>query len=264
LATKIAGKFTSSAQFALFIQANPCPTNSSHPHCNNIPNMSTNTPQNYDISFVRTGPCAMRMASKSTPTDAILSILHRPTPTAPSPLPPDVATARKTRINQEMIKIFKRPCPPNTTPSVQGIGLYTHVAGPPLPPPQYPHERFRKSNPTFLPIRGAKRHGGLQPLISDEVKAVADKVRALVNEEEKRVGHVDMDVKQLRERYGAVDAPEGRRSMDKQTPGYAMMTSGAGLDVAKAGAGEERRGSASVVKSGSVYDAERDPRRRIR
>jgi len=95
--------------------------------------------------------------------------------------------------------------------------------------------------------------------MSDEVKAAAEDVRALVDEEEKRVGHLDLDDSQLRSRYGLVDK---RRKME--TPGYARMTGGTSQDIAMGGAGEQRRGSASVIRGGNVYDAERDPRRRLR
>ncbi|KAH6642814.1 hypothetical protein C7974DRAFT_386206 [Boeremia exigua] len=46
------------------------------------------------------------------------------------PLPPDVQAVRKARWNSDMIKLCSTPKGIHTHPTAQGIGLYTHVAGP--------------------------------------------------------------------------------------------------------------------------------------
>ncbi|KAJ4992778.1 hypothetical protein SVAN01_01824 [Stagonosporopsis vannaccii] len=45
-------------------------------------------------------------------------------------MPPDVRAARKARFNSDIIELCSTPLVTHSCPIAQGIGLYTHVAGP--------------------------------------------------------------------------------------------------------------------------------------
>jgi hypothetical protein len=120
----------------------------------------------------------------------------------PQLLSPEEDAARKARINNDMIYLSKRPCPVNSNPSIQGIGLYTHVAAPTL----------GNSSPVFLPIGGpnrATKDGTYpEPPISEQVDLAWRHVQAAVNDAEKQSGQGGMGIDKLKERYGALDSPE--------------------------------------------------------
>jgi hypothetical protein len=190
---------------------------------------------------------------------------------ARQPLPPDVEEARKARINEQTIDLFKRPCPPNTTASIQGIGLYTHVAGPLAPPPLSPHMKYlqQTSNPEFLPIGGPKKMsstGPLECLVGDDVKNAWRDVKEAVNEEKKHVAFTDKDLDQLKARYDALDVPDvsaaGTGAGQPQNGRQASVDSGSNRDVVMVGTEEQRRASATANRN--EYEAARDPRLRGR
>jgi hypothetical protein len=122
------------------------------------------------------------------------------------PLLPDVEAARKTRINREMIELFRLPA--KGTASIQGIGLYTHAAA-----PQSSDASITTATPVFLPIGGPNRvlkdGGGIDAPIDEDVRRVWEELRVVVNEEEKHVGRGDISAEKLKERYGATDVPGG-------------------------------------------------------
>jgi hypothetical protein len=220
--------------------------------------------------------------------NSTFSTMHRPSTTtarSPEPLPPDVAAARKTRINMDLIEIFNIPCPPGTIASTQGIGLYTHVAGPPPPAPKYPHEKYKKVDPVFLPIGGPivfKRAGPIGVPIDEAVKKTWREVEAAVVEEEKHIGQGDTSIEQLKTRYGALEVPSGDRSNVQpqvqalaqahpqllqllgQLSGIAMTGGGSALDDVNGKMEQERRASIGVTRTGNLYEEDRDPRRRGR
>jgi hypothetical protein len=191
-------------------------------------------------------------------------------------LPPDVEAAHKTRINNDLIKVFRCPCPPNTVPCIQGIGLYTHVTGPPAPPPLFPHMKYtqRSAPPTFLSIGGPKqivREGSLEGSISDDVKRAWKDVQEALDKQSQDVAHADMDVDQLKKRYGALEVPSHDTDLDQpqekgKQPDGRRPSTGDGLarEVVMGGTDEARRGSTSATWSGNDYEAARDPRLRGR
>jgi hypothetical protein len=128
----------------------------------------------------------------------------------PRPLSPEEDAARKTRINNEMVSCFKLPCPVNTNLSIQGIGLYTHVAA----------QTQGNSNPVFLPIGGPKRvakdESCLEAPVSEEVDQVWQHVQLAVKDAERQPGQGGMSVDKLKERYGALDAPEQKTITPQQ------------------------------------------------
>jgi hypothetical protein len=186
-------------------------------------------------------------------------------------LPPDVEEARKARINAQMIELFERPCPPDTTASVQGIGLYTHVAGPPAPPPLFPHMKYlqQTSNPGFLPTGGPKEisnAGALECPVGDDVKRAWRDVKDAVNEEKRHVAFTEKNLDQLKARYGALDAPDGSAAGagagQPQNGRQGSIDSGSNRDVVMTGTEEQRRASATASRN--EYEAARDPRLRGR
>jgi len=220
------------------------------------------------------------------------------TATKSEPLPPDVDAARKARINSELIEVFRRPCPADATPSIQGIGLYTHVAGPPAPALVFPHMKYmqKASNPVFLQIGGpagiSKEGNVLEAPISDDVKRAWKDVQEAVDREKAHLAHTDLDVDSLKERYGALDKNAGAqpklqphlqhimdRMQDATMTGIQNTAAGAGQqpngrrasgedglsrDVTMGGTDEARRGSTSTTWTGNDYEAARDPRLRGR
>jgi hypothetical protein len=248
----------------------------------------------------------MATSNSHSERTAYFSAMHRPSTPAvsqPKPLPPDVDAARKARINRDLVNHLKRPCPKNSTPSVQGIGLYTHVAGPPAKAPQFPHEKYTQKapDPMFLPIGGPgkilKDRSTLETQTSEEMKRVWKEIYEAIHEEEKHVSHGGMNADQLKERYGALDAldadtdaqpmlhPQPQlQQMLSQLHDITMMGTqggtvesgqqesgrrlslGTGLtrDVVMGGTGQERRTSTSTMKTGNTYEAARDPRLRGR
>ena len=219
-----------------------------------------------------------------------------------SPLPPDVAAARKHRINSELVVLFKRPCPPNSNPTAKGIGLYTHVEAP-AKTPQFPHERYVKSDPVFLPIGGARRVGRtgiLGAQMSDEIRQVWKDLRDAVDEEEKVTGNAGSSAEDLKERYGGLDVPEKATYHQVETPmrrlqlndhDSAMQVDSTGQhsattpvtpsleDQRQAWATWLSRGSGLIIdptsmadpkrrdsapKAGNMYESERDPRKQGR
>jgi hypothetical protein len=130
----------------------------------------------------------------------------------PSPLFREEETARKTRMNNDLISFIKRPGSANTQPCVQGIGLYTHVAAP----------TQAVQNPVFLPIggptgkRAAKEETVLEAPISEEVEPVWKEIQEALKEEEKHTGQSNMSAEQLKQRYGGLDLPEQQTSTAQQ------------------------------------------------
>ncbi|KAF2826553.1 hypothetical protein CC86DRAFT_370511 [Ophiobolus disseminans] len=225
------------------------------------------------------------------------------TATKPERLPPDLEAARKTRINSELIEVFKRSCPVDTTPSIQGIGLYTHVAPPappPAPPPLFPHMHCtqKSANPVFLQIGGpariSKEVSVLEAPVSEEMKRGWKAVQEAMDTEMEHVGTTELDIGSLNERYGASHGNANSRLLPQPQPQYqqimnhlqdiAMMGmrntpgrvnqqfngrtpsvgDGLNLDVAIGGVEAETRDDTSGAWAGNDYEAARDPRLRGR
>jgi hypothetical protein len=109
------------------------------------------------------------------------------TATAPRstfPLPPDVAAARKKRMNADLVSAMIRPCPPGANPSIKGIGLYTHIEGPARASPD-PQGKDTQSEPEFLPFKGPAGNGAMGSQMSEEALKVWEELRDAVEEEEK-------------------------------------------------------------------------------
>ncbi|KAH8706950.1 hypothetical protein GQ44DRAFT_777610 [Phaeosphaeriaceae sp. PMI808] len=204
----------------------------------------------------------------------------------PESLPPDVEAAYKRRINEDLVHLFKIPCPAETTASIQGIGLYTHIAPPPTPAPLFPHQKYTKktADPVFLPTGGLKRvpqaRGSLVMQTSPEMKKVFKEVQQAVNGEEKHIGQRTINMDQLRERYETLDAPNPHTArtpgqmhdgtmlgMDEsddiiQQPGGHRSSVGTdrARDVIMGGVDQEKRPIANAKRFGNTYEAARDPR----
>ncbi|KAF7448530.1 hypothetical protein Ptr902_03979 [Pyrenophora tritici-repentis] len=117
-------------------------------------------------------------------------------------IPPDVAAVRKHRMNGDLINAFKRHVPPGTTPYVTGIGLYTHVEGPPSP------EVFLHPQPEFLPLFPAPPPSQRTPL-SPEIQSVWEELCEVMHEEKQIIGQMELSLVELRKRYEGLDVPEG-------------------------------------------------------
>lgn len=214
------------------------------------------------------------------------------THTRHEPLSPDADAPRRARINKDLIEIFRRPCSADARPSMQGIGLYTHVAGPPVTPPQGPHMHYapRDSNPVFLHVGGPtgmlRESDVLLAPVGDDVNRAWRAVQQAVDKEVEHVAQTDLDMGSLKERYGALDEkakgqlsithPHSRgpamadiqdtvAGVDRQVDAQRLSVgSGVTREVTMTGADEERYSSRSVVRSGNDYEAARDPRLRAR
>ncbi|RMZ72808.1 hypothetical protein GMOD_00009857 [Pyrenophora seminiperda CCB06] len=120
-----------------------------------------------------------------------------------TPLPPDVAAVRNQRINSDLISAFKRPVPPDTTPYITGVGLYTHIER--LPP----QDAHAPSPPVFFPLdppppRSQTQRSPLPPAIQN----VWEELCAVMKEEEQSIGQMELGLVALKSRYESSDAPE--------------------------------------------------------
>ncbi|OAL55207.1 hypothetical protein IQ07DRAFT_675559 [Pyrenochaeta sp. DS3sAY3a] len=100
-------------------------------------------------------------------------------------------------------------------PSTQGIGLYTHIAGPTMPPTR-PGERAQAGPPVFLPRQAGPQHdtaapGSLAP-VAPEVRRVYEEMCAVLDREQRREVDESASVETIRRdlnaRYGALHVPE--------------------------------------------------------
>jgi hypothetical protein len=132
------------------------------------------------------------------------------TATAPRstfPLPPDVAAARKKRMNADLVSAMIRPCPPGANPSIKGIGLYTHIEGPARASPD-PQGKDTQSEPEFLPFKGPAGNGAMGSQMSEEALKVWEELRDAVEEEETIIGKTELGLKELKKRYGGLEVPD--------------------------------------------------------
>lgn len=237
-------------------------------------------------------------AAPSGPSDDAATEARQPSRTTQrarvGSLPPDVEEARKARINRELIGLLNAPASSNSGPtSIQGIGLYTHVAAP-------PSSDGSNANPVFLPIGGPNRirkdPNAIEAPLDEEVKRVWQKLEAAVNEEEKHAGRNDMSLEDLKERYGVLDAPNGATEPEPEPDTEAVQTwqsqqqfqqalaqlrrisqgAAKSKDAVMSGMDEEGKGETSAAATassalsngtssttkGNVYDEGRDPRKR--
>ncbi|KAI4666188.1 uncharacterized protein J4E88_010483 [Alternaria novae-zelandiae] len=132
-------------------------------------------------------------------------------PTSTTPLPPDVAAARKARMNADLIGAFKSTCPPGTTPHITGVGLYTHVEGAPPHSPMYPDEN-PQPQPEFFPIRIPESRGNESSQPDEEVQKLWNELELAVETEEELIATTELGLKELRKRYRALPPPKNSRS----------------------------------------------------
>ncbi|KAF1363879.1 hypothetical protein EJ07DRAFT_172781 [Lizonia empirigonia] len=142
-------------------------------------------------------------------------------------LPPDVQAARKARINSDIIKLCSIK-PIYINPTAQGIGLYTHVAGPKTAS-QNPHFEYADNangEVALLPLGGPRKivpsNRPREPL-REEVAAVYKELQDAVKAEEKIWSEMraaadakgknvrdayTMSLDTLKEKYGLVNTPQ--------------------------------------------------------
>jgi hypothetical protein len=108
-------------------------------------------------------------------------------------------------MNADLISIFKRPCPPGAASSIKGIGLFTHIEGPPTSPSNGQHP---EKQPEFLPINNISSTSDLKEPISEDIKEVWEQLQSVVQEEEQLIGKTEFSIAFLKKRYGGFDAPD--------------------------------------------------------
>ena len=130
------------------------------------------------------------------------------------PLSPSTADARNTRMETDLISLFKRPCPSGTNPSIKGIGLYTHVEGPAGASPD-PLGTPLQSEPVFLPLKKLTGSGTMVAPMREDIHKVWEELRDAVVEEGFRIGKTELGLEELKKRYGGLDAPSVSRARKK-------------------------------------------------
>lgn len=187
-------------------------------------------------------------------------------------------STRQDRMNRELVDILQRPTKGPT--SIQGIGLYTHAVT--SRPSDTSNDQA--STPTFLPISRPKMvrqdENGDGPLISEDVRRVWYELREAINEEEEHVGQAELSMEQLKERYAALDVPDGStpiaqtlHEQQQQQLQYALecmrllkkrVTAQSG-DATMSGTNADGAGVAATSTNsaprGNEYNEARDPRR---
>jgi hypothetical protein len=187
-------------------------------------------------------------------------------------------STRQYHINRELVDILQRPAKGPT--SIQGIGLYTHAAA----ARSYDTGNDQPSTPKFLPIGRFKAvpqdENGDGPLISEDVRRVWYELREAINEEEEHFGQADMSMEQLKERYTALDVPDGSTPMaqtayaqQQQQLQYALecmrllknrataQSGDAAMGGTNADGGSMAATSTNPAPRGNEYNESRDPRR---
>jgi hypothetical protein len=193
--------------------------------------------------------------------------------------------ARKSRINSELVQLLQTPSLPGRTASVQGFGVYTHARIKRLDEHGEPQNT---SAIMYLPVGGPnkvrKGKPESQAPIDEKVQKAWKTVEEAVEEEEGHLHERNFDIEKLKERYGALEAPESpatakpdaqlqQRRMQQWIEYLSRRASNAGQmssDVAMGGTDQENIGSNVSVSNqspiaplrGNVYHQERDPRKR--
>jgi hypothetical protein len=139
--------------------------------------------------------------SHSPPSDiTIPDPLPNPTYN-PKPLPPDVAAARLTRINRDLITACRNnPSLRHDQPAIlRGNGTYTHIASP----------NIQDCNePTLLPLggpRGYQQERRLEPELPEEVNRAYDILQKMLREEERLAAMGDTTDPRIK--YSALPKP---------------------------------------------------------
>jgi hypothetical protein len=215
-------------------------------------------------------------------------------PANPTVVPPDVAAVRKARMNADLIAMFKRPGFADTIPSVQGIGLYTHVQGPARRPP-WLHGKDVPPHPEFLPLGGPQKNqrpAGMDSDLTEDMKHAWEEIKDALQKEERTLGNKSLSRDALQKRYGALDVPTTTMQMqqaqaldqdvimqehiaNQESPtarrrislgDYMARGAGGGTVSTMGGAGPEgiASSSASTIRQRNVYEPSRDPRLRGR
>ncbi|KAL5115825.1 hypothetical protein ACEQ8H_006320 [Pleosporales sp. CAS-2024a] len=180
------------------------------------------------------------------------------------PLPPDVHAVHKARINRELIQLTRLPADGKT--SIQGIGLYTHVAA-----PQAPGADNNQQIPVFLPVndikKAAREHhhhhhqDACSSSVSQQVRQVWHELRHVINEEERHLGHdTTMTAQKLQDRYTALHVAHGQDPSQHATQLHNMQL-GRMLDYVRH-LQQRQLDKSDAAPRGNEYHEARDPRRR--
>jgi hypothetical protein len=166
--------------------------------------------------------------------------------------------------------------------SVQGIGLYTHATM-----PQPSNESSESSGPkagnaVFLPIGGpdapSRTTFGPRTPMNKDFELMWKNVEATVNEEAKHLAQSLLTTEQLKERYGALDAPDANPDVSSPTQNaerlkqwaeylheYARRAQPSG-DVIMGGteptSNQVPAANTATTPTENIYYQSRDPRRR--
>ncbi|KAG9195430.1 hypothetical protein G6011_00551 [Alternaria panax] len=168
------------------------------------PDKDTNMQQNVNLHCMHSDRVAMIASESNSPTSS-----HQQSAANPTPFTPEEVAARKARMNADLIEALKSPCPPGTTPYIIGIGLYTHVEGPPRAT-LYPDEKPQPQQ-EFLPVRIPKNGGSRVSQPDELVRNLWEQLEKAVEEEEEIVGKTELGLKELKKRYGGLDPPKNAR-----------------------------------------------------
>lgn len=164
---------------------------------------------------------------------------------SPDQLPPDVQAARKARINSDIIKLCSNK-PIYINPTAQGIGLYTHVAGPKTAS-QNPHFEYADNDgEVALLLLGGPRKivpsNKLREPLREEVAAVYEELQDAVKAEEQIWSEMraaadaegknardayTMSLDTLKEKYGPINPPQPEGTRQPTTQQYQRRNSAA-------------------------------------
>lgn len=211
-------------------------------HTQSGPGKDNNMRHIVNSPHIHSDRAAMIASESDSPTASHQqSAPDAPTSEEPSakftPLASEEAAARKARMNADLIDAFKTPCPPGTTPYVTGIGLYTHVEGPPRAPLY--HGEKPQPQQEFFPVRIPKHSGSRISQLDELVGKLWEQLEKAVEEEEEIVGKTELGLKELKKRYGGLDPPKNSRppvqyiqqqhdGLQKDTAAQGGTTAGAG------------------------------------
>lgn len=181
---------------------------------------------------------------------------------------------RRIRINEDLVKLCKHRPHPNSTASLKGIGLYTHVANSSGGNTQNSHENNQsKSDPNFLSLKAPSKvtEEELKAPISADVVDVWHELKNAMNQEEKHMRQGGYSIGQLKKRYGALEAPSAEIPSTTNGEQVSQMQAfqeeitrirGGINNISVPGSVPQNAAApAQMQRRKSTYDVARDPRR---